>query len=93
MLQILEFKVRAAEAGIEKIEMDRSGGLKVAFSMDKPPGKKEIAGIVDLFPGRLTFQTREGFGMALKGPRPGGGRPDAAVDLENLLKLLEFSGK
>jgi transcription-repair coupling factor (superfamily II helicase) len=93
MLKILELKVRAGAAGIEKMEIDREGGLKVAFSADKLPGKKEIAGIVELFAGRLSFQTREGFGMSLKGRRASGGGLDALADLENLLKLLEFSGK
>jgi transcription-repair coupling factor (superfamily II helicase) len=91
LLKIVELKVRSGAAGIEKAEMDRSGGLRVSFSPKKPPDKGKIAAIVDLFPGRLTFVTREGFGMTLRGARAGESRPDAMADLENLLKLLEFS--
>ena len=93
MLKIVELKVRAGPAGIAKAEIDRSLALKVSFSSNRPPNKKQIAGIVDLFPGRLTFHTREGLGMTLKGARAGEGRPDAMADLEKLLKLLEFSDK
>jgi transcription-repair coupling factor (superfamily II helicase) len=93
MLKIVEFKVRAGPAGIAKAEIDRSLALKVSFSSNRPPNKKQIAGIVDLFPGRLTFHTREGLGMTLKGARAGEGRPDAMAALEKLLKLLEFSDK
>ena len=93
LLKIVEFKARAGAAGLEKVEIDRAGGLKASFMKDRVPGKKQIAGIVDLFPGRLTFLTREGFGMTLKGARAGEGRPDGMADLEKLLKLLEFSDK
>jgi transcription-repair coupling factor (superfamily II helicase) len=93
MLKIVEIKVRSGPAGIEKAEMDRSGALRVTFACDRPPNKRQIAGIVDLFPGRLTFHTREGLGMTLKGAREGERRPDAMADLEKLLNLLEFSDK
>jgi transcription-repair coupling factor (superfamily II helicase) len=93
LLRIVEFKARAGPAGLEKVEIDRAGGLKASFLATRVPGKKQIAGIVDLFPGRLTFHTREGFGMILKGARAGESRPDGMADLEKLLKLLEFSDK
>jgi transcription-repair coupling factor (superfamily II helicase) len=93
MLRIVELKARAAAAGIDRVEIDRSRTLKAGFSSDKLPSKKQIASIVDLFPGRLIFHTREGFGMTVKGPRAGDGSPDTLLDLENLLKSLEFSDK
>ena len=93
LLKIVEFKARAGAAGLEKVEIDRAGGLKASFLKGREPGTKQIAGIVDLFPGRLTFHTREGFGMTLKGARAGESRPDGMADLEKLLKLLEFSVK
>jgi transcription-repair coupling factor (superfamily II helicase) len=93
MLKMIELKVRAGPVGISKAEIDRSGALKVSFSSDRPPNKKQIAGIVDLFPGRLTFHTRAGLGMTLQGARAGECRPDAMTDLEKLLKVLEFSDK
>ena len=93
MLKIVELKARAAAAGIERVEIDRALTLKASFSGDKLPSKKQIAAIVDLFPGRLIFHTREGFGMTVKGPRAADGKPDTLRDLENLLKSLEFSDK
>jgi transcription-repair coupling factor (superfamily II helicase) len=93
MLRIVELKARAAAAGIDRVEIDRSLTLKASFSGDKLPSKKQIASIVDLFPGRLIFHTREGFGMTVKGLRSADGKPDILRDFENLLKSLEFSDK
>jgi transcription-repair coupling factor (superfamily II helicase) len=93
LLKMVELKTRASAAGIERAEIDRSEALMVFFSQQRLPDKRKIASIVDLFPGRLTFHTRDGFGMTLKGARPGENRPDGVTDLENLLKLLEFSDK
>jgi transcription-repair coupling factor (superfamily II helicase) len=138
MIRIVALKARAGAAGIEKAEIDRAGVLKAGFGEGKTPDKKGIAAIVGLFPGRLEFDTRDGFGMTVRpsgtgsveaakaarrsGPpaaqadaasRParageaqpgraargtGGGGLSAEVesrlcDLENLLKLLEFSDK
>ncbi|MDD4858187.1 MAG: transcription-repair coupling factor, partial [Candidatus Krumholzibacteria bacterium] len=93
LLKLVELKARSSAAGVERAEIDRSGGLKVFFSQDRLPDKRKIAGIVDLFPGRLTFLTRDGFGMTVKGAREGEQRPDGVAELGKLLKLLEFSDK
>jgi hypothetical protein len=93
MLKIVELKARAAAAGVDRIEIDRSHALRAGFASDKLPNKKQIAAIVDLFPGRLIFHTKEGFGLTVKGMRSAGGASAPLRDLENLLKSLEFSDK
>jgi transcription-repair coupling factor (superfamily II helicase) len=71
MIRLVAFKARAASVGLERIEIDRSGVLTVSFTGGRTPDKKGIAGIVDLFPGRLAFDTRDGFGMTVHGERVG----------------------
>ncbi len=93
MLKIVELKARAAATGVDRIEIDRSHALRAGFASDKLPSKKQIAAIVDIFPGRLIFHTKEGFGLTVKGLRSAGGASDPLRDLENLLKSLEFSDK
>jgi transcription-repair coupling factor (superfamily II helicase) len=93
MLRIVEIKARAAAAGIERIEVDRSFTLRAGFSSDRLPGRRQIATIVELFPGRLTFHTKEGFALTVKQARAGAAPPDPLGDVENLLKSLEFSDK
>jgi transcription-repair coupling factor (superfamily II helicase) len=76
MLRLVAFKARAAAAGIEKVEINRAGILIASFSSEKTPDKKRIAGIVDLFPGRLAFHTKEGFGMTVRSEKAGAPRRD-----------------
>jgi transcription-repair coupling factor (superfamily II helicase) len=76
MLRLVAFKARAVSAGIEKVEINRVGVLTASFSSEKTPDKKRIAGIVDLFPGRLAFHTKEGFGMTVRSEKAGAPRRD-----------------
>ena len=110
MMRLVEIKARATAVGIDRVEVDRSGTLRVGFAPGVAPDRETIARIVELFPGRLAFLAKDGFGLTVRpgraaiSERSGDGRGanaetgDPAIeqrlaDLENLLKLMEFSAK
>jgi transcription-repair coupling factor (superfamily II helicase) len=98
MLSLIELRLRAAAAGIERVEIDGRGRLRAAFAGGNAPGREVLAGIAALFEGRLTFHTERGFSMTVagRGGTQGAGKDGAAAgaeDLENLLKLLESYSK
>ena len=76
ILRVVGIKARAAARGIDRIEIDRAGTLQVGFAPDGVPSREGLGAIVEMFAGRLTFHTREGFGMTVKGPKAGPGAPD-----------------
>jgi len=71
VLKLVELKVRALAAGIDGLDIDTAGTLKVGFAGDRVPDRKHIAAIAALFEGRLTFHTKEGIAMSV---RPAGCR-------------------
>jgi transcription-repair coupling factor (superfamily II helicase) len=91
VLKLVELKARALRAGIDRIEMDASGTLRVGFSSDRIPLRTHIAAIAELFAGRLTFHTKEGVAMTVRPGRAASAVELGVSDLENLLNLLEFS--
>ena len=99
VLMLVEIKTRALATGIERVDIDAGGALRVGFASDRVPTRKQIASIAELFAGRLTFHTKEGIAMTVRPAAAAEGSPRARLvsaavsDLENLLKLLEFSDK
>ena len=100
MIKLVEFRARAAAAGLDSVEIDTKGVVKAAFTPQKTPPRKLIAEIAKEFEGRLTFHMEKGFSMTVSSPgnekcpdndlwssQPG------ADDLESLLNLLEFFDK
>ena len=69
MMRLVEIKARSLAAGIDRIEIDRGGILRVGFSPAAVPDRGRIAGIVELFPGRLAFLANEGFAVTVRPPR------------------------
>ena len=95
MLDLVALRVRARTTGVESIEADREGGLRVVFGGGSVPGHALIGEMAGEFEGRITFHTEAGFSLSLT-PQPGGGpeaSSGAAGDMERLLNLLEFYGK
>jgi len=100
MIKLVEFRERAAAAGLDSVEIDTKGVLKAVFDPQDTPSRKLIAEIVRRFEGRLEFQMEKGFSMTVSPPegekRPPGdlwsSRPGAG-DLESLLNLLEIFDK
>ncbi|MBN1885453.1 MAG: transcription-repair coupling factor [Candidatus Krumholzibacteriota bacterium] len=99
MLRLVEIRLRARSAGIEFVEADHAGRLRVGFRPDGVPGRRAIARIVEAFAGRISFHAEGGFSLTVDPPVTAGRagrspreREEAALaDVEMLLKLLEFS--
>jgi len=100
MLKLVEFRARAAAAGLESMETDAKGTVKLSFTPQNTPSRKLIAEIAKKFEGRLTFHMEKGFSMTIS--PPGNEKyPDddlwssqpGASDLESMLNLLEFFDK
>ena len=95
MLRIVELKARAAAAGIDRVEIDRSLTLKASFSSDRLPDKKQIAVDRRSLSGPADLSYEGGVRDDREGSSRAAGRQarHACCDLENLLKSLEFSDK
>jgi transcription-repair coupling factor (superfamily II helicase) len=100
MIKLVEFRARAAEAGLDSVEIDTKGVIKAVFTPQATPPRKLIAKIAEKFEGRLTFHMEKGFSMTVS-PQGNERHPDddlwssrpGTADLESLLNLLEFSDK
>lgn len=100
MIKLVEFRARAAAAGLDSAEIDTKGVVTAAFTPQKTPPRKLIAEIAREFEGRLTFRMEKGFSATVS--PPGNEKyPDddlwssqpGTADLESLLNLLEFFDK
>jgi transcription-repair coupling factor (superfamily II helicase) len=100
IVKLVELRTRAADSGLESVEIDTKGTLKAAFTPRNTPSRKLIAELAGKFEGRLTFHMEKAFSLTIS-PQPGQRPPDGdlwasrpgASDLESLLNLLEFFDK
>jgi len=65
MLRLLDLKVRARAVGVERVEVDGKGVLRVSFAKDSVPNKRRAVDIAKAFEGRLTVQSWKGFSMTI----------------------------
>ncbi|MBN2184457.1 MAG: transcription-repair coupling factor [Candidatus Krumholzibacteriota bacterium] len=103
ILKLMKFRVRAIGSGLDKIEIDADGLLRVRFASGNIPGRQVLASIADQFQGRLTFHTDNGFSLSVKPldtvfeseteNRSLRNLSAGTGDLESLLNLLEFYAK
>jgi transcription-repair coupling factor (superfamily II helicase) len=100
LLMMVEFKARAARAGLATVEITKRA-MRAEFAPGSSPGRKLLSDLAAAFEGRLTFHTENGFSMTVRtreAPSDGAGGAGfdsckalpATADLESLLKLLEF---
>ena len=105
VLKLMEFRARAINVGLDRVETGVDGLLRARFAPGNIPGRQILASIAEKFSGRLTFHTDNGFSLSVKQVEAGDdvkkeeevsslwNKSMGVGDLESLLNLLEFYAK